>query len=120
MLLLGSNQQKDVVDALRRKLREISGRLFISTSALWLLAALWLVEWLWALLAGITLKNMGIGMSIVVTTLLVGVLLDCWRRDKRSAQFVYFLAFLARPYESWCHFFVPLRDFQPPAFGPVI
>ena len=93
MLPPGSNQQKDMFGAVHRKLREISGRLFISTSALWLLAALWLVEWLWALLAGITLKNMGSGVAIVVITLLVGVFLDFLPRGKRSAQFVYFLAF---------------------------
>ena len=82
-----------LLKTMHHKLREIAGRLFIDTSALWLLAGLLLVEWLWALLAGITIKDVDTGVSIVLAPLLVGVLLDALRCGKRSAQFAYFLAF---------------------------
>ena len=93
MLLLDSNQQRDVFNAVHQKLSEISARLFINRSALWLLAALWLVEWLWALWAGITLKDMGPSVSIVMIPLLIGLLLDALQCAKRCAQFAYYFAF---------------------------
>lgn len=99
MLLLDSNQQRDVFNAVHQKLSEISARLFINRSALWLLAALWLVEWLWALWAGITLKDIGPSVSIVMIPLLVGLLLDALQCAKRCAQFAYYFAF-------WIGFFI--------------